>query len=494
MTEGFDILSFDLYNPGLSNRNTVFDYHNTQTTLDGKHVYPAQFELSELNVTDFVAESLQFFNAYDMQRAFSSEVSASGGFDGFKCSGSASYSSFNEWSGSGENVVIESHAVALLWRLRLNTDIALPLSADFKQRVAALPADYSSGRQTYMDFINDFGTHYATEAIFGGRTYQIYTLTAAEAASLTRQNVDISMSASDVLGDSVHANVNKSSSNWSEFSNTVTQTAVEWVGGTASNNFNDWVSSLAQAPVIVRGSLNNLYALLTAENFPNVGNIDQIKNNMTQAYGDYMQGGSSVPVQPVTTYKWTSDNGGTLLPMSTFDYQLASKQTVNFEGRDWTVAPTVEPPYAADLGAGSLAALAVANYDVAPSTIKMGEDVFIKAGNTSAPPYAIYVMQGVEESGVGGVGGVGGCELTEGLQPGIATWQIINPLNLNQKDEVMAGPGYLYQIRNTQTKQFLAVKPTASPLDPVSLVLTDDASDPWTYWNMLSVLFTNEDS
>lgn len=491
MTMGFDILYFDLYDPGLANRNTVFDYQNTQPTLDGQHVYPSQFELSELNDTTFSAVSRQFFNAYDMQRAFSSEVSASGGFDGFKCSMSGSYSTFDQLSGSGERVLIESHAVAQLWRLSLNADIALPLSADFKQRVAALPADYSSGQETYMDFIRDFGTHYATEAIFGGRTYQIYTLTAADVASLTKKNVDISASASDMLGDSVSANVSKSSSNWTELRDAVTQTAVEWVGGTPSTNFNDWVSSIDQKPVIVQGSLNNLYELLTAENFPNVSNIAQIKSNMMQAYRDHMQGGHSVPVQPVTTYKWSSTDGD-VLPMSTVDYQLASKQTVTFGGRELTVAPSIGRGYGAGLGATSLAALAVASQDVAPSTIKMGDDIFILAlPYTDEPPYAVCVLQGVE-----GSGGVLSHDLTEGLQPGIATWQILNPLNLNQKDEVYAGPGYLYQIRNTQTKQFLTVKSTGgSSIDPgISLALTDDASDLWTYWNMLATPFIDENS
>ena len=484
MAKGLDSLTFDMYDPAAANKSAVFAYQNDKHTLDGKYVYPSQFNLAELNATSFDAESYRIYNAYDFQQQTAEQFSVGGGFWDFTFSASASFKNFQEISGSSDNVATESHAIVQLWRLTLTSGASLPLAANFKTAVAALPTDYASGKGSYMTFIDTYGTHYISDAIFGGRTYQLYIMNSQQAAQLTSQGVDVSAEASIALAVNVGTQSSSSQQSYQDFINTVSQESVQWVGGVGAKDFDTWAASVINGPEIVQANLIPIYDLLSSANFPNVGNIDQLRTNMQQAYGDYLQeNGQSAGVYQAMSCAWVPQQS---LSMPALNFLLTQP--------NGTMGPSIGGAMGSPLmywngstGGGRLDAIVPSSPGVS-SPISIGEDIYVGAtGYTEAAPWYICVMQAAEINDPSqGNGFLQGYSLDQGSDPATATWRLVDPMSLQQSGKALAGTGYLYQLKNPQSGKYVKIG-QGSVGAGTGLYLTEDATDPATYWTLTAI-------
>jgi hypothetical protein len=299
MNLGYDILLLDLTMAGLdqAGRQSIFAFEPS-TEIPGPDYddqYPAPLPPNLLWDTSFSSVGRVIQTSSDMQRSTGASMSASGSDEGVQFSGNASYQYANQNTQSLATLLDEASSVVSLWELSLNEGAALPLASDFANAVKGLPASYAGNEPVYGGFIEQFGTHYATSAVFGGRTYQRSSSETEQASTGVTPGINGSMEADIERAASVGRSVDISSSSFQAWKSSVIIQNIEFVGGVASlQNWDDWVKTVRTRPVVVSANFAPLYELLTTANFPatDVPDIGQIQTNLVQAFAAYIQTGS----------------------------------------------------------------------------------------------------------------------------------------------------------------------------------------------------------
>lgn len=78
------------------------------------------------------------------------------------------------------------------------------INPEFLQQVSALPVDVNAtGYAPYLQFITTWGTHYISEAVFGGRVTVSTSMNLQTRTSLATQGVNINLGVSTLFRASV---------------------------------------------------------------------------------------------------------------------------------------------------------------------------------------------------------------------------------------------------------------------------------------------------
>ncbi|WP_284666080.1 MAC/perforin domain-containing protein [Myxococcus sp. SDU36] len=262
----------------------------TQLTPDKSHYIPEGTRYLPESRGERTSRTQTWFSSFDFSQSFEHTISA--GLDIpllVSFSASATYRQMEKTSGSNETIETFVQSFFEDCSLQLNDDFTqkLPLSSRFTSEVAKLTSEAACAA-----FIKTFGTHYAREVTFGGRMYQRVHISAQEYSRLVERGVDISTSASATFkGATANTGSSTSTSSSSAFkqSSGLTIDSVQWVGGTPSTDFNEWVKSIRQDPKPLQLELKPLYELFTSDYFPKDADIQKKKNWMMQAVDKHIR-------------------------------------------------------------------------------------------------------------------------------------------------------------------------------------------------------------
>ena len=271
---GYNIIRFDPLNPGDPNgisQINLFQLDIDSTTQDGKYLIPKGSIYTPDPRLSFQAQSTQLETGFDLNQKFSASVKASGGYGPLSFSASGSYEEFSQMTQSTASIVTFTSFDVQVWVVSWQKQM---LSQAFKEAVSQLPITYD--QSAYFKFIETFGTHYPQQIVYGGMGYQSYTFTREDRAVLDGEKVDINVAAEVglALSASVGGETSRERQEFQRLSSVSSATSLLYVGGIADN------------PIPVQITLEELTELLTEENFPNIA-ISSIRNNLTQANEAY---------------------------------------------------------------------------------------------------------------------------------------------------------------------------------------------------------------
>ena len=469
---GYDLVKFDLYAPSASaGQQGVFDYPcvtPVSPSPDENYLIPEQMTYLAYGDTQFQASSHKLESSYDVQTSFSESVNMKGAFEEFSFSGSESYKTAGENTGSFESLQITSHSIHRSWRLSLIDDQLSPLTENFIDDVKKLPLTYGGydPSDPYQIFIQNYGTHYIYEAVFGGRTYLTALMTTTASSSLVSDNIDTSVEAGVALAVSVGVTTDQSDSYKKFMSTAKSVSTANWLGGIPSHTWDNWIPTVDANPQIVNVNFVPVYELLTSAYFPDVSNIGQILTNMQQAYGDYMRLGTPNAVVPLPSSVYTP--GQTVAPSCGAIIYTKAQYLAIMCGKSsgyYFIYPGLPSSY------DVFNFLHPSSMGVA-GAVNLGEIIYFGCSSLAGATDD-WIMTTNPGSTLGD-SAVIALPLETGQPDQTWTWQLMDPMSVSQVGQAMTGR--LIQFLNPASKQYLQWS------DASNLTLTADSTDPTTYW------------
>jgi hypothetical protein len=465
MNNGIDILLLDLQDPGAAEKSAVFAYQCDATSTDKQHAYPKQMTFSERHVSSFDAAYTLIESGYDMRNSISTKMTVGADAAQAAFSASAAVKYGQELAGQAEFVANEASAQVLLWQLTLNAGVTLPFAPPFVSSVSALP---STPGTAYQSFIDTYGTHYYSQATYGGRTFQRFLANHADMMSLLTQKVSVSAGAGIALGANLGVSVNTKSTDYQRVQTLTKAQQLTFVGDSPNlKSWTTWAASVSDEPVVVIGALAPIYSLLTSANFPKL-NIAPISANMQAAVQVYLAQNAVDPTAGAFHYRVFEPHPASgvlvgLAPLTRAGSQL--KATQKSEGGD-TFAVKVDPPPVPGLELLNPTKL------VDTSTCPTGGQVVLAAETSLADQPVLVINQN-------DVNQVNLAELSYPPQSS-AIWRISDPFKPGLVGAPIF-PGAVVQLQNLQSSGFLSINPTSSDQPAIH----SDPLDPLTCWTLL---------
>jgi MAC/Perforin domain len=468
MGQGVDVLLLDLQDPGFAQKGALFVYQDDAVTPDNQYRYPSQMTFTARWATTLSATASIMQSAFDMSQMIRTSMSVDGQSEKFAFSASAAYTYAATTTAKFTTVITEAAAVATLWELTLIPNQSHPFAKHFHDDVGNLSP--SGDPSAYQTFIKTYGTHYFTSASFGGRSYQRFTATTANMATLVSQGISVSAQAS--LGLELSFKQGTKQKDYEEFLEKVSVGQLRWLGGRASTDWNTWVASVQGKPMVVASSLSPIYELFTPANFSQVAVADlaQIKAQMQQAVESYLQQRGVDPVDgqlsygPIQTDPPLPVTVG-FSPLLTPGRRLAAKPTKG-EGHD-TYAVTIDSTPPAVIG------LEPIDPSGNQSTVPCPSGAPVALAPAVQPMQETVELWVLQQWGSGQVN-LGAYEPAEVPAPAAATWQILSPFGVPPT----GGPlfdGAVVQIQNHQSEDLVSANGNQPGI-------SSDAFSPSTYW------------
>jgi len=218
----------------------------------------------------------------DYRKEMHASVSLSGGVKGlFSASRSASFKKVQETiSKSEERIyqvkgIVEGHRI----EINLNSPQELTLTPAFKAAVQNLGKSLS-----YRDFINDWGTHFASTIVYGGKAYFRLTVEKDFISRNKLTAVDFNAAVEGTF-KKITASIKGSVGGSREFTETEERLSQKIraiaYGGNGSlieqdiNAYNVWAESVRDNPTVIRLTLTEYHELLTSDLFPEDNEIQE---------------------------------------------------------------------------------------------------------------------------------------------------------------------------------------------------------------------------
>jgi hypothetical protein len=158
----------------------------------------------------------------------------------------------------------------------------------------------SSADAGYQKLIDVFGTHYATAVLFGGQAFQLTTVFATTMASMIMQKIDVTAGASGAFAAFTASGMGSfDEENTRKYQQaTSTSSHIEnYSGGTDTNDFDTWASTVLDSPVPIALALTAVTELMTAANFPGDHDIAKKRSLLEQAIAAYLEQGAAAGSQ-----------------------------------------------------------------------------------------------------------------------------------------------------------------------------------------------------
>ncbi|MBD2234980.1 MAC/perforin domain-containing protein [Phormidium tenue] len=160
---------------------------------------------------------------------------------------------------------------------------------DFEQAVSLLPVN--DDLVAYNTFIQEFGTHIATQVDFGGLVYHKIRLNESTYASVVKRGGNFEAEAAKMFKASFSKDVEKS--RFEEIRDHSEE--LKFCGGNWQGNRDAWFSTVKDDPTPVKLELLPLYKLLTPKFFPKDNQILQKQNLLKEATKQYLEQQSEQP-------------------------------------------------------------------------------------------------------------------------------------------------------------------------------------------------------
>lgn len=463
MGKGVDVLFVDLQDPGIAERQAVFAYKATQPAKEG--MYPKQMSFTERNVTTFDAAASVIQSAYDMRNAIATHVSVGGKFQKFAFTASAGYKDALKITTTFSDVLTEASSLVTLWQLTVNPGTSLPLDPSFLKAVTHLPPTQPDS-QAYPDFIAQFGTHYYTQATFGGRTFQRFTANDVSMATLVSQNVSATVEAGIALRGNVGFTVDTKNAAYKQFAALTQAQTLTWVGGHVTKDWTSWVPTVSDEPLVVSSSLLPIHQLFTTTNFPGVPGLDATKTNMQAAVDTYVTQYGTDPTAGQVCYRpFDAHPTGMVIRLTPL-----TNQSVGLSPRSDMVVDKTKQIYKVQLDPLPGAGLELINPTNASDTspCQTGDRFELAPENQPAQriPSELWLVNQADA----------GVNLSmRGLIPS-GIWKMISPFNPRLGEPVFDSD--VVQLQNFLTNRFLAIANSGATVPSMS----SDGTDPRTCW------------
>ncbi|WP_226661491.1 MAC/perforin domain-containing protein [Microbulbifer aggregans] len=269
-----------------------------ESIADGSRLLPKGVGYRPETGGDQVSESQMIFESSTLEKKFTQHVKVNAGLEGVvSASASVMFNSFAR-TNRGRRAMftwmsaeVEAPAIRLLGADDGYTD-GHNLSPEFTNAVIALKVD--GGETEYDNFVQKFGTHFATEVTFGGMAYQTIRIDSETYESLIEENIDISTEAEATFkqfsGGASYSESNKKSKEFKRQTET-TQEQLRFRGGVPNSDINAWMASVPGNPAPIRVSLEQLDKLFTKEYFPEK-DIEEKGKLLARAIEKHIKSGS----------------------------------------------------------------------------------------------------------------------------------------------------------------------------------------------------------
>jgi hypothetical protein len=209
----------------------------------------------------------ELVSSYDfqtfMERSGSIKVTdITGGL--YSATASGSFNALKSSNTKNSSVVTYVSTKVTLWNLKVNENCAL--SDNLKNAIQQLPVpNDKKPDQKYYDFIKNFGTHYLSWAVFGGRATQVIRVDTVDYADLVQNGIDFSGQAELTFGLKANAAAAGKDTRESKFtkSSSLTVEEMKTVGGVFQDYLDSWASNVPNQPMPIEGEFRPLYELLS---------------------------------------------------------------------------------------------------------------------------------------------------------------------------------------------------------------------------------------
>lgn len=267
-------------------------FSENRTTADGKWSIPDAVTVSQASSCSY-SSSVAAFATITSGAAFQTTLLSSivgfqlggGGIAQASFTSGSMYEDFTSQSTMGATVGIGASAACSAYSAFLDATSLPPLSSDFMAAVGAVDILNPS---TLAAFFNNFGTHFRTQATFGG-SFMTYTRVSIAAYSNLSQSAfafqeaaslallaSIGVNISDSVGYAAYLQMMSLSVDSKTMLFATPFAPPPPAGGDPSNSA-AWSAEIGlgtvPGPQIIYSGLKSIITLLTAANFPNVGDI-----------------------------------------------------------------------------------------------------------------------------------------------------------------------------------------------------------------------------
>ena len=218
---------------------------------------------------------------------------------------STSYASYKRERSAQKSVYAFTKAEYIHYTLALDRQqsLALHLNETFRQSVARLPL---TATYEYLNFINDFGTHTATQVQFGGLFHHRYCLSQSAHAAIVQAGGNVSMEAKHAF-EAKYENKREGSS-FKEFSDS--SEVFDFCGGMKQENIHDWFGTIKADPAPIHLELMPLYELLDSTFFSEDEQIIKKRSLLERATQTYLARNSQPPPWELWPSATVGGNGG----------------------------------------------------------------------------------------------------------------------------------------------------------------------------------------
>lgn len=171
-----------------------FSYNGHQQSSDGRWDIPDRTTVvrEDSCTLEFQSTSVSGSESY----AHSLEVAVEASFEGWgaKFKGSVDYKQVEERTSKYKELYTVSRGECKVYTGKINTYLPPKLSENFIAAINTLPETYND--ETYMLFLENFGTHYIDQVHMGARFSCVTRLTSESWTTLLQKNIKVDVAAS----------------------------------------------------------------------------------------------------------------------------------------------------------------------------------------------------------------------------------------------------------------------------------------------------------
>nr|KAG5691857.1 hypothetical protein BaRGS_033461 [Batillaria attramentaria] len=253
------------HDPGFTLPIFAADYSAGHMTADCRYSVPKGIVLipDVSCITSFSSDVVE--STFELAQSLSASAHASGGGWGVSFSASAGYKESSSELGSGQSVYIISRASCNYYYMRLLERDAPPFHHVFLNWIVDL--NRTDDDDVYMEFFENYGTHFLTEVKFGASFTYEHKMTTSAYKKETSEGVDVAVAASYSGLFSVGGGFNMDSSQReaaSSFQKKVTtRTITIGAAPPANGDAMTWASTVKESPVPVSYDLRSIEDLFS---------------------------------------------------------------------------------------------------------------------------------------------------------------------------------------------------------------------------------------
>ena len=284
--------------PGFTLRNVYsLTYEQGRETGDHRYSIPDFTNITQSGTCNFQFDSSTTQNTASYTNSLQVHVDADFSGWGASFSASADYNDVHSGTTSSQKIFVSSQAtceayIAFIPPLE-STSITASMNPAFKEDVYYLSTQ--GDNDTYFDFIDKWGTHYAYSLRMGGRYGVRSSFISSEYIDMAASGLDISAAAGYSGAYSINANLTTDiqQNQSKQYEQQRSDYQVYQIGGTpvVSQKSEDpsfqWAQTVKDNPLPIHYSLQPLSNILTTINFPDDKNIAVKQENLQEIIKQY---------------------------------------------------------------------------------------------------------------------------------------------------------------------------------------------------------------